>query len=369
MKQINYKIILIVDDEPKNLHTIIDIFAKSNLPYKIINSPNGKIALNLVEKKLPDLIITDWKMPEMDGIEFIKQLKKKDKTKDIPVIMCTGIMTSSENLETALNAGAVDYIRKPVDKIELIARTKANLHLSESYKKIKELNKAKSNILTIIAHDLKSPVGSIKSFINLIIKKQYNFDHAKIMEFIPIMGKQITSVYNILENLLEWSNSLRNNITYNPVKQEIDIAVCENLELLENLANKKNISIINKINNDILAYFDSTLISTVIRNLIANSIKFTSDNGSITIYAEKKQSEIIISVSDTGVGIPSETITKIFNKTSYETTFGTNSEEGSGLGLKICSDFVAKHKGKIWVESKEGIGSTFSFTIPNIEDK
>lgn len=147
------KKILIVDDQPENLQAIASLFKERKYPCEIMKAPNGIIALKLIKKKLPDLIITDWEMPQMDGIEFIKQLRSKNYTVDIPVIMCTGVMTTSENLQTALEAGASDYIRKPVDKIELIARTTSMLKLAESQHKIKvqniELEQQKEEIQTI----------------------------------------------------------------------------------------------------------------------------------------------------------------------------------------------------------------------------
>ena len=134
------KKILIVDDQPENLQAIATLLKESHCSFEIMKAPNGSIALKLIEKKIPDLIITDWEMPVMDGIEFIKQLRKDIITVDIPVIMCTGVMLTSENLQTALQAGASDYIRKPVDKIELIARTSSMLQLSDSKQRIKEQN-------------------------------------------------------------------------------------------------------------------------------------------------------------------------------------------------------------------------------------
>ena len=367
MQKTEFKNILIVDDKPKNLSVINDLFTESKLPYKIMNSPNGKIALETIEKKRPDLIITDWDMPEMDGIEFIKQLKSNKLTNDIPVIMCTGVMTSSENLETALDAGAVDYIRKPVDKIELIARTKANLHLAENYQKIKRLNKAKDAIFSVIAHDLKGPVGTIKSFIELILKNQSVYGHKKIMRFITLIGNQSASIFSVLENLLVWANSQRNNISYQPENQDISLAVNSGVNLLEVTANNKNIEIINEIDKQIFINFDLNLITTVIRNLIANAIKFTPKNGKINIRAKQTKTHLEISVTDTGIGICPERINNIFDETVSISTFGTNSEKGSGLGLKLCYDFIEKHKGKIWAESEEGKGSEFIFTLPKNE--
>jgi len=130
--------ILIVDDEPDNIRAIRNCLAESDEPYTLYQALNGELAIKITTTEMPDLIITDWEMPGMTGIELIKLLKQNEATSEIPVIMCTGVMTSSENLHTALKAGAVDYVRKPVDKIELVARVKSMLELSDSKKVLKE---------------------------------------------------------------------------------------------------------------------------------------------------------------------------------------------------------------------------------------
>lgn len=369
MKTVNLKTVLIVDDEPRNIKIISDIFEDSNLNYNIIGVPNGKTGLEVIEKVLPDLIITDWEMPEMNGIDFIKKLKQYEETKDIPIIMCTGIMTTSENLETALNVGAVDYIRKPIDKLELIARTKANLHLAEKYNEVKKLNTMKDNIFSVISHDLRGPVGTLKSFVDLILCNLHNYSIQQLEELIAMISKQSSSVYSTLENLLLWANSQRNNVSYQPVKQKIIDVVLENIALLNAGAENKQISLQNNIPDDLTATFDTNLISTVIRNLISNAIKFTEKGGIVSVNVEKGELFHTIIVSDTGIGIDTERINKIFDKTSYKTTFGTNAEKGSGLGLKLSLDFVEIHNGKIWVESEVGKGSKFCFTLPVNENK
>lgn len=130
--------ILIVDDEIDNIRAIRNCIDDSEENYILYQALNGELAIKIVLAEMPDLIITDWEMPGMDGIELIKKLKQNEIIADIPVIMCTGVMTTSENLCTALMAGAVDYIRKPIDKIELIARVKSMLELSNSRKALKE---------------------------------------------------------------------------------------------------------------------------------------------------------------------------------------------------------------------------------------
>jgi phosphoserine phosphatase RsbU/P len=137
LKPYNAKV-LVIDDEQNYLDLIADTLKVKN--YKILQALNGKMGCLVAQKFMPDIIITDWEMPELNGIETIKQLKNNLLTQDIPVIMCTGIMTSSENLDSALNAGAVDFIRKPIEPLELLARINSALNLSESIKKIKLQN-------------------------------------------------------------------------------------------------------------------------------------------------------------------------------------------------------------------------------------
>jgi len=230
--------------------------------------------------------------------------------------MATGKMLSSSDLQIALEAGAVDYLRKPIDKVELIARTRASLHLSENYKIIKKLNEVKDNVFAVISHDLRGPIGTVKAFTELILDKSSNYNYEEIMEFTQLIGKQSSSVINILENLLAWANCERNNVIFSPNKQNLLLAL------------------------------------------------HTPESGMITIKAKKNNNSIEVSVVDTGVGISPERINTIFSKTSYEVTFGTNAEKGSGLGLKLCKDFVEKHSGKIWVESELNKGSSFIFTLP-----
>ncbi|MCP4217858.1 MAG: response regulator [bacterium] len=141
MKHYENNTILIVDDEPEALQEIADSFLKMEMPYTIIRAPNGNVALEILKNRAIDLVITDWDMPCMNGIELVKNIRKNDSTKEIPAIMCTGVMTTSENLITAMEAGASDYIRKPVDILELVARTNSMLKLSDSFKEIKEKNR------------------------------------------------------------------------------------------------------------------------------------------------------------------------------------------------------------------------------------
>lgn len=356
--------ILIVDDDIDNLNVIIRHVEEDQEPYELLQALSGEAAFEIAMNEIPDLIIADWEMPVMNGIELIKKLKEDDRTSNIPVIMCTGAMLTSEDLRMALQAGAVDYIRKPIDKIELLARIQATLRLSASYKEIQELNNSKDKIFSIIAHDLRGPIGNFKNLIQVVLEELADSDGNNIREIIELIDKQSTSAYYILDNLLSWALSQQNQLTFEPLKQALFPVVKVNIDLLANDAVQKNIKILNNVDESIEAFFDETLISVVIRNIIANAIKFTNKNGIISINCKLNNACIEVSVSDNGIGISPERIDSLFNETSFEPTFGTNHEKGSGLGLKLCKTFVEKNNGKIWLESKLEKGTTFYFTIP-----
>jgi len=356
--------ILIVDDEITHLEAIIDIFEETEPSYQVLQAFNTNTAFDIANKEIPDLIITDWEMPNNSGIELIKKLKSSTNTKDIPVIMCSGKMTSSENLETALKAGAVDYIRKPIDKIELIARTKANLHLADSYTKIKNLNESKDKFFSIIGHDLKGPINSVSSF-TFLLKNHIDFiTKEEIKTIADDLYKSQDNLYRLLENLLEWSRSQIGLIDFVPKQFNLNELLNENIELLSPQAANKKILISNNTNEDLIICLHKASISTVVRNLISNAIKFTQEHGRIFIEYQKYDKEVVVSVIDNGVGMEEEIIEKIFRIDTKYSTNGTAKEKGTGLGLILCKEFVEKNGGSIWVESKKSDGSKFKFSLP-----
>ncbi|MCK5535839.1 MAG: hybrid sensor histidine kinase/response regulator [Bacteroidales bacterium] len=360
--------ILIVDDELYHLEIIMDVIEREGgESYQVLQALNGKTAFMIAKKEIPNLIITDWEMPEIDGIEFIQLLKKEESTMDIPVIMCSGKMTSSENLNTALKAGAADFVRKPIDKIELIARIQANIILGNSIRENKKLIKAKDKFFSILSHDLRGPIGSISAFIDEIIDNLESFERNELVQLLNLISEQGSATLSTLENLFTWAKSQRGGIELNQQKQLLYDTININVQLLSTIANKKGISLINEIPKNIEVVYDKILISTTIRNLIANAIKFTPKNGSITIKLEEKSDHFIVSVIDTGIGIDDKSKKMIFEKSNYLTTYGTSGEKGSGLGLKVCIDFIRINGGKLVIDSQLGKGSTFSFTMPKYD--
>ena len=374
-----YKILL-VDDNEVNLNTVFNIINESNEPYDLIQANNGKVACKIAFEEELDIIIMDWDMPEMSGIEALKILKKDQRTRHIPVIMFTGVMTTSENLMTALDAGAVDYIRKPIDKIELIARMRSMLTLSESFKKIEKqkqqiseqnihlqnINETKDKFFSIIAHDLKSPFNALLGFADMLNNQLADFSLQELKHIIKIMHDSAHNAFKLIENLLEWARMQTGSINFEPRVININVIVNSIIQLLQMQASFKNIKIINNIMPNIRVQADMYMVESVLRNLISNSIKFTKKGGQISINSKIENNYLQLSIVDTGVGMRPEDMIKIFNINQKHRSYGTENEEGSGLGLILCKEFINKNKGEIWVESEINKGSTFTFTLPLI---
>ena len=241
-----------------------------------------------------------------------------------------------------------------------------NLIISEKEKLVNEINAAKDKFFTIIAHDLRNPLGSFKVVTNLMYEKYNYFEENERLEYLKLLNDSSNNIYTLLENLLEWSGSQSRNINFNPKEIDLKIISENTIKLLKTSSDNKKISIDNKISDSLVIWADPYFITTVIRNLISNAIKYTAEAGNIEIGANVKTSDgyIEIYVKDSGVGMDSETINKLFRIDIHVSTLGTSSEIGTGLGLILCKEFVERHNGKIRVESEVGKGSTFYFTLP-----
>lgn len=225
-------------------------------------------------------------------------------------------------------------------------------------------NQAKDKLFSIIAHDLRSPFNSILGFLNILKKEYQCFTEDERIGMINKIHSSANSTYELLENLLIWSRSQSKRINFNPQKIKLKAIIDSNLKIVNNQLDKKQIKLISKVENSVEIYADLDMMNLIIRNLISNAIKFTYPKGSIAISATIKETDIIISISDTGVGIDRKMKESIFTLSKQTSLVGTNNEKGTGLGLMLCKDFITIHNGKIWVESEVGKGSTFNFSIP-----
>ncbi len=260
--------------------------------------------------------------------------------------------------------GTVSVIRDITD------RKNAELDLKESEVKLRESNITKDKFFSIIAHDLKSPFNSMLGFSEILNEKFDEYSTEKKKRFIWIINEGLQNTLKLLENLLQWSQSQKGIIAFNPEKINLHIKTKEICDLLKQSSENKSIELINQLDLNIYVEADKDMLATIIRNLLSNAIKYTHKHGEITIKTfsvpdENNIQYLGISVSDNGVGIPKEIQSKLFEIGENTSMKGTDNEKGTGLGLILCKEFVEKHGGKIWIESEVGKGSSLFFTIPN----
>lgn len=230
---------------------------------------------------------------------------------------------------------------------------------------LKHSNSTKDKFFSIIAHDLKNPFNSIQGFTELLIDNYKVFNDEKKLKFLKIIKASSLKASNLLANLLLWANNQSGMLQFNPVKIDLALFVAEAISFVEIQAINKEITIINNVDSNVFVLADKNMVDTVLRNLISNAIKFTYSKGEIQIYAVLKDNFIEICVKDNGIGIANDDLENLFNIDIKNTSVGTANEQGSGLGLILCKDFIEKNGGKIWVESKPNFGSEFKFTLPN----
>ncbi len=355
--------ILIVDDVLKNLQITAQIVKEAGYLFSL--SQNGQGAFSILENEVPDLILLDVMMPEMDGFEVCRKIKQNLKWKDIPIIFLTA-KDQTEDLVEGFNAGGVDYISKPFNRDELLMRIKNHLELSESRKKILNMSRTRDKLYSIIAHDIRSPLSAIALTISAIAKGKLNTSGEEFKEIISHLDNSTRNTNNLLNNLLEWAKIQRGAINLYPKNTLLYPILTECLQLLDGNVKDKNITVDVCIPEETEAFFDEVTMHTVFRNIISNAIKFTPENGKIFIESKKSANFVSIIIKDTGIGMPQEVLHKIFDKNEHYTSLGTKKERGSGLGLYLVKDFMEQNNGKIEVTSAEGNGTSFSVFIPEV---
>lgn len=241
---------------------------------------------------------------------------------------------------------------------------KAEQALKESEVELRELNATKDKLFSIIAHDLRSPFNNILALceiLNVAIKKS-EVETSEL--YLGLVNSTAKNTLVLLENLLDWAKSQSGQISYKSEKIHIDTIFQEILELSRPIAQTKGISIIMIESDNIEVFSDKKILKTIMRNLISNAIKYSKPGGTINISAIEDDNRVEITISDKGVGMDGQTLENLFGITTNTPLPGTLNEKGSGFGLVLCKEFVEKLGGKIWVESEEGKGCDFKFTLP-----
>ncbi|HEC43574.1 MAG TPA: tetratricopeptide repeat protein [Bacteroides sp.] len=244
---------------------------------------------------------------------------------------------------------------------------KANIKLQESETHLKELNSTKDKFFSIIGHDLRNPLNALLGFSELISGNSSEYSAEEIQKYSKIINEAAKNIHLLIENLLEWSRSQSGNIEFKPRVGELAPLVEEIVRIFEIQAEKKDISINLKIPEGTSIYADRNLLSTILRNLINNAVKYTPKKGTVTISVSESEEGVTITVRDSGVGMSEDQMETLFSLVHGPSTSGTAEEKGTGLGLILCKEFVDKHGGRIWAETELKNGSTFNLTLPHQE--
>jgi len=397
------KKVLLIDDSTKVLF-VTEKLIKIVLPdVKTYTAASGQKGLKLISSIKPNVILLDILMPEMDGYEVCKKVKNNSDTGDIPVILVSSLDYNRENRLKAIEAGADAFLSKPIDKQELVLQLQAMLKinegnlrkkseqqrleklvaektehlqhqleqrakitqkLKESEKELKELNATKDKFFSIIAHDLKSPFGSVLGLSDLLTKKIEKGDQSQLLHLSSLLFKAANQGFDLLNNLLEWSRTQLGKKEFKPELLNMCNLIKELTALFTLTAKEKDIEIEIKCTESIRIFADPNMLNSIMRNLLSNAIKYSYEGSRITITADKNEDEVTIAVKDQGTGISKHLQSRLFNIGEDVSMLGTKDEKGTGLGLILCKEFVEIHGGRIKVESEIGKGSIFSFTLP-----
>ncbi|MFO7827185.1 MAG: tetratricopeptide repeat-containing sensor histidine kinase [Bacteroidales bacterium] len=243
-------------------------------------------------------------------------------------------------------------------------RRKQNRLLEKQKEELARINATKDKMFLIIGHDLRGPIGNLRSLIEMLLEDEEVVNNKNLIDVFNVFFKSIQSVSDLLENLLLWAKSQRGEINFYPEPVSLNSIISRNMQLFKTIADHKGIALHVKFDEYYDVFVDKNMMMTVVRNIISNALKYTPAGGSISIVVDKEENYYKVAVKDTGIGFDEKTATEMFNSKNFYTTSGTNNEVGSGLGLILCKEFVEKNGGKIWAESKPDQGASFYFTIP-----
>jgi PAS domain S-box-containing protein len=345
----------ILTERKEILEEIFDEFVKSIVP----------ASMQFPEKVFVSLEIEGVNYCNSENLNHLKDTKYLSapivvfgKKKGELIVSYTEDLPFIELFELRLINNYAGRISNIIERIE----TKRALEISE--KNLRQLNLDKDRFISILGHDLKGPLNNILGLSEVLTEEMETLRINEIGDIANNIYKSAKTTNHLLEDILMWARTHQGKIPFNPRHLRLSAIFKSAIEILNPGAFAKNITIYSSDADHLEVFADIDMLKTIMLNLISNAIKFTNNGGEINIEATKNSENIIISVSDNGVGIPKDTLSKLFDISEVITTSGTAKETGTGLGLLLCKDFIEIHAGKIWVESEVGKGSYFKFTLP-----
>ena len=364
--------VLAVDDAPDNLVLLNRLLKRQG--FDVETAASGKECLAMSAKDHPDLIILDVAMPEMNGFETLKHLRENEITKDIPVIILTANSKDARSIEEGFSLGADEYLTKPIEQDELIARVRSILRVVKAEREIEQL---KADFQSMLVHDLRSPLSVIIGVLELGVNGEFDQNPAEMKEFLNSALDTSQKMLGLINDILDVAKLEAGKLQLNKQPNDFNAIVSSAVGRLKILARDKGVVLKVEESQQIpICEFDSGKIDQVVTNLVSNAIKFTPRDGSVVVrsytrhfeneFPELKGEYAALDVADSGVGISEEELPLIFDRYRQAKSATASGKKGTGLGLTIVKRVIEAHGGKVFVESSLGKGTKFTVVIPVI---
>ena len=371
--------ILVVDDDPRNIRLMESILKTSG--YSVISAEDGEQALEAVARQRPDAVLLDVMMPRMSGFEVCRKLRSQYETRLLPIIMVTALNALEEKVQ-ALETGADDFLSKPVNRMEMLAKLRSilrvktlhdeveqtRLELEAKNRELIQVEELKEKLTQMVVHDLKNPLTGMVGNLQLLELQGPGISAESFREILARTQEGARQLMVLIKNILDVARMEEKKLVLHrqPLKPESLLADC--IRQSEGLSKKVGVELLVKVEGAPGAVdADAELTGRILANLVTNALKHTPPGGKVEVGATDLGDQVRFWVEDTGDGIPSEILPRVFDKF----VMGPSGSDpgaggyGTGLGLTFCKMAVEAHGGSIRVESQSGKGSTFSFTLPH----
>ena len=358
--------ILVVDDTLPNLELLSEMLKARG--YKVRPVPSGDLALQAAQSNPPDLILLDIHMPDMNGYEVCERLKADERLQDIPVLFISGLSEITDKVE-AFRVGGADYITKPFQFEEVEARVATHLELRrqrrqllENYEQLQKLEVLRDDLTHMIVHDLRTPLTNIIG--NLQTLQDADYDRELTQEFVPVALEAGQTLLGMVNDLLDISKMEAGQMALEITEFPVAVVVEAALGSVRCLAAQKNLEVSADVTPpDLRLHADEDKIRRALTNILGNAVKFTRE-GAVRVHARGENGGVLISVADTGEGIPQADRERVFEKFSQVELRSGGRQMSTGLGLAFVRLAIEAHGGTAWVESEIGKGSTFCISLP-----
>jgi signal transduction histidine kinase len=369
--------ILVVDDDQRNVR-LMESILKSN-GYDVCRAYDGEEALEVVEKEAPDLLLLDVMMPRMSGLELCQRLRGRHATRLLPIIMVTAL-NALEDKVRALETGADDFLSKPINKMVMLAKVRSILRvkllqdeverqrqeLERTNQELVRMQQFKESMTQMVVHDMKNPLAGIMGNIQLMQIQQDTLNPTKRAQLLERTLESSAQLMRMILNILHIGRLEENKMPLRPEPLVLREIVEENLREMMSISTREGTTLENRIGEDLpQPRADRELIGRIVSNLLSNALKHTPSGGHISVDARSESGEIVLTVRDTGEGIPEELQPFIFEKFRSGASEGERSSRyDSGLGLTFCRLAIQSHGGRIWLESRLRKGTTMFVALP-----